>query len=1010
MPDSNLESEVLRKKIQDLERENELLKELLQESGVDYENRLRESCGAQSEDYDPDQGARIKPLQITEDTANYFFRKFWGRKDVYELRYTNPKTGKTGYYTQCYNFWQDGCHKKKKDGVRCQDCEYKAYKPLTKKIVLNHLLGRDPFANDVLAVYPMLPGNLCRFLVFDFDNHQKKDAQQDDFSNEDEAWKEEVDAMREICRVLEIDALVERSRSGRGAHIWIFFEKAIPAKLARQFGFALLDKGAESVSLKSFRYYDRMIPNQDVLAENGLGNVVALPLQGQALKKGNSAFIDEKWNAYPDQLSVLWNTKTLSSKFVEDCIRDWTAADPYQSVGNLAGESASPTVNAGTEHKTGTERLKPWESRGQFQSSDVQGKVGITLANRTFVDASNLKPRIQNQIRRMAAFGNPMFFKNQAIGFSNYDESRYIYLGCDENGYIGLPRGLTEPLQGKLQQAGIPFTVDDKRCSGREIKVSFKGELRKSQQAAVSEMLQHDTGILSAATAFGKTAVCCKMIAERKVNTLILLESSSLIEQWQKAIEAFLEIDEKPPEYQTKSGRTRKRKSAVGLLQNQHDSLTGIIDIAMVGSVCRKGEFHPMLSRYGAVYVNECHHAASETIVNILQEVKAKYVCGVTATPIRGDGREKVNYFLLGPIRYRYTAKDRAKEQKIDHLVYPRFTRTVAPHLSSEEHMHPNAAYDLIRNNPVRDGQIVSDVRLCLENGRTPVVLSKYTEHAEKLSELIKAYADKVVLMLGGSGKKEQRRIREELESAGSDERLVLVATGQLIGEGFDYPRLDTLIMATPVAGRSIVEQYAGRLNRDYAGKKNVIIYDYVDSHIPMFDRMYGKRLKAYRQIGYEICTGLQGEKQNANAIFDIDTYATVFWKDLEQAEKEIVISSPRLNTLKVSRLISTLKPMQENGLKITVVTWHPDYYLYGKSDVRMELMDRLRNAGFNMQLVQQTCEHFAVIDGEIVWYGSVNLLSKEDADDNIMRVESCEIASELLEMTFGEGIEMEKW
>ena len=987
--------DALQKQIRNLERENQILKELLQEAGIDYKEQTAndqsiDALGVEDK-FDPDQGARIRPLQITEDTPIYFFRKFWGRQDVYDLRYTNARTGKVGYYTQCYNFWKGGCHKKKADGTKCQDCEFKAYKPLTKNLVLAHLSGQDPLSNDVLAVYPMLPGNLCRFLVFDFDNHEK-DAVLEDYSNHDDAWKEEVDAMREICGILKISHLVERSRSGKGAHIWIFFDKPIPAATARQFGFALLDKGAESVNLKSFRYYDRMIPAQDVLPEGGLGNVIALPLQGRALQAGNSAFIDENWNAYPDQLQILWKTEALSPGFVEDCIKNWKE------------ESISQNQ---TENKDS--RVRPWEKKQQFQASDVQGQVRITLANMTYIDASNLTPRIQNQMRHMAAYGNPVFFRNQAIGLSNYEESRYIYLGCDDNGFIGLPRGLTEKLEEKLNHAGIMYSVEDKRHAGNEINVSFSGELREAQVPAVNEMLRYDTGILSAATAFGKTVVCCKMIAERKVNTLILLESSSLIEQWQKAINDFLIIDEEPPEYKTKSGRTRRRKSVVGWLQGPHDSMTGIIDIAMVGSLCKKDEFHPLLSRYGQIILDECHHAASETIVKILQEVKARYVHGVTATPIRTDGKEKTNYFLLGPVRYKYTAKERAKEQGIDHLVYPRFTRTVAPHHMNER-MHPNEAYELVRNNDVRDEQIIGDIRECLESGRTPVVLSKYTDHAEKICNRIREYADKVILMLGSNSKKEQKRIKGELEAVRPDESFVLVATGQLIGEGFDYPRLDTLIMATPVAARNIVEQYAGRLNRDYEGKKNVIVYDYVDSHIPMFDRMYAKRLKAYKQIGYDICSGLQGEKQKANAIFDIDTYSEVYWKDLEESVSEVVISSPRLNNAKVSRLIDVLKNRQVAGLKATIVTWHPDHYLYGKTDVRMELMERLRQAGFTIELVENTCEHFAVIDNEIVWYGSVNLLSKEDADDNLMRIESKKIAAELLELTFGNNIKMERW
>lgn len=539
--------------------------------------------------------------------------------------------------------------------------------------------------------------------------------------------------------------------------------------------------------------------------------------------------------------------------------------------------------------------------------------------------------------------------------------------------------------------------------------MTFTGELRPSQRDAVGEMLKHETGILSAATAFGKTVCCCNIIAERKVNTLILLESSSLIEQWQRAIEKFLIIDEEPPEYQTKSGRTRRRKSVIGLLQNQHDSLTGIVDIAMVGSMYRKGAFHPMLEKYGQIILDECHHAASETIQNILLRAKARYVCGVTATPMRGDGKEKINYFLLGPIRYRYTAKDRAEEQGIDHLVYPRFTRTVAPHLEDGK-MHPNEAYELIRSNPMRDGQIVADVKTCVENGRTPVVLTKYTDHARRLASMIEEFCNNVVLMLGGNSKKEQQRVKAELENADAKEPLVLVATGQLIGEGFDFPRLDTLIMATPVSGRNVVEQYAGRLNRDFPGKKNVIVYDYVDSHIPMFDRMYEKRLKAYKQIGYSICAGLTPQKQTANAIFDIENYSPVFWEDLKEAKKDVVISSPRLTSTKVNRLIEEMKPRQEAGVKVTIVTWEPDQYMMGSSEARMYLMDRLRGAGFHMELVEETCEHFAVIDREIVWYGSVNLLAKEDIEDNIMRVQSPNIADELLEMTFGSGIEMEEW
>ena len=306
-----------------------------------------------------------------------------------------------------------------------------------------------------------------------------------------------------------------------------------------------------------------------------------------------------------------------------------------------------------------------------------------------------------------------------------------------------------------------------------------------------------------------------------------MLESSSLVGQWQESLEKFLEIDEELPTYKTKTGRLKTRKNIIGRLQGAHDSITGIIDIAMAGSLCKKGEYHELLDNYGMIIVDECHHAASDTISSVLKEVKAKYVYGVTATPKRADGLEKINYMWIGPIRYSYTAKEMAAAQGVEHYVYPRFTRTVAPRGVITDKMHPNEAYDIIHGNSIRDEQIISDVKACVLQGRTPVVLSKYKDHSEKLYSRLKEYADHVFLMTGNNSKKEHKKILEQLHEVSKEETLILVATGSLIGEGFDYPRLDTLFMAMPVSARNIVEQYAGRLNRDYEGKKEVIVYDY---------------------------------------------------------------------------------------------------------------------------------------------------------------------------------------
>lgn len=398
----------------------------------------------------------------------------------------------------------------------------------------------------------------------------------------------------------------------------------------------------------------------------------------------------------------------------------------------------------------------------------------------------------------------------------------------------------------------------------------------------------------------------------------------------------------------------------------------------------------------------ECHHSASETIANVLKVVKAKYVYGVTATPKRGDGLEKINYMLIGPIRYSYTAKEKAKEQGIQHLVYPRFTRTVPPRGVLTGKMHPNEAYEIIHNNDIRDEQIVEDVKNCVSAGRTPVVLSRYKDHSEKMYERLKAYADHVFLMTGNNSKKEHKKILEQMHKVDKAESLILIATGSLVGEGFDFPRLDTLFMATPVSFRGVVEQYAGRLNRDYAGKENVIIYDYVDNHIPMFDNMYMKRLKAYKQIGYELASGLHTDKQTVNAIYDGDNYSENYCKDLLEANKNIIISSPAISGTKVYELINLLKEKQLSGVQITIVTWAPESYGFGDAAYWMQLHEDMRKAGFYIKTVEESCERFAVIDQEVVWYGNINLLAKNKIDDSIMRLRSKEVAGELMELTFG--------
>ncbi len=982
----------LQKKILLLESKVEYLQGILLDANIPYEVSINSETSISSADNDIDQGARIIKEEITKSHFKFFYSMFKGRTDVYSKRGSkpNPKTGKTGYYTQCWNFWKDGiCPKKSGKKIKCGECSNQNYKQLRGEVIMQHLIGEKEDCSDVIGLYPILQDETCNFLVFDFDNHDEK-SKFDDFANTDDEWIDEVNAMRSICKFNDVSVLVERSRSGKGAHLWLFFEQPIPAATARKFGTALLTKGAESVNQKSFKSYDRMLPAQDHMPEGGLGNLIALPLQGRALRSGNSAFIDEHWNAYPDQWKVLRSASKITKAFIEEKISEWSA----DGLLGLLAEDMS-----GTAEKSDNSISKPWEKKKKnFELADVDGTLDITMANQIYIDTGNVKPRLQNQIRRLAAFSNPEYYKNQAMGFGTRGTARIISCSRDLNQYLCIPRGCEERLVEKLEESGIAYKKTDRRQNGRKIAVTFIGELRQEQKEASEEILNHDIGILGAATAFGKTAVGAYLIAARKVNTLVLVHNREIMNNWVEDFEKFLIVHEEPPEYKTATGRIKKRKSVIGRMYAGHNSVTGIIDVVMISSLGKNGEINQLVKDYGLVIMDECHHGASQTAEEVLNEVNAKYVYGLTATPKRDDGQEPKIFMQFGPIRYRYTAKDRAKEQGIEHFVYPRFTRLVHP---DGETIKINDAYKLARESDIRNKQIVADVSKCLEKRRTPIVLTKFKEHAAVLFDMLKDSTDHIFLLQGGKRAKERDLIRQHMKEVPENETIILVAIGQYIGEGFNYPRLDTMMLTTPIAWEGDVEQYAGRLHRDFEGKQEVIIYDYVDSHIRVLEKMYHKRLRAYKKIGYEICMALIDKKQSANAIYDKKSYQEVYLKDLMESNKNVIISSPGINERKVKQLIALIQKRQEAGISVMVLTLSPGSYPEKRIDKTRELIRQLVEVGIKIIERSVMHEHYAVIDEEIVWYGSMNLLSREKEDDNLMRVLSREIAQELREISF---------
>ncbi|MBP3296471.1 MAG: DEAD/DEAH box helicase family protein, partial [Lachnospiraceae bacterium] len=731
-----------------------------------------------------------------------------------------------------------------------------------------------------------------------------------------------------------------------------------------------------------FKYYDRMYPSQDVLSK--LGNLVALPLQGRALKNGNSAFIDESWNAYPDQWGKPKSVKKVSLEEVTAYLQEWNV------------EHISAPLN--TKYAKDKGKVRPWKRDDRFSKSDaVGGEMHIVLDDGVYVDSLNLFPRIQNQIKGMATIDNPEYWKRDRLGKSNYYNLRTISLWGESEGYIRIPTGLYERLESKCEDAGISVDKYDKRSHGKPIRVSFKGELRDQQVLASLELEKYENGILCAPPAFGKTVLAAYLISKRKVSTLILLDKTDLIDQWIGEFKRFLDIDEKLPIYKTKTGREKTRDSVYGSLLSGVDKTTGIIDFAMIGSAYHKGQFFENIDSYGMVLCDECHHIGSGQGQALMSRIRAKYIYGLSATPERSDHLDDIVYMLLGPIRHKYTVREQAEAWGIDRYVYPRFTRVV--NISGGQ-LDIHKADDLIADSKVRNDQIVADVEQAVTSGRTPVILTKLKRHAEVLYALLKDKADHVFLIYGGQTAKENQDIKEKMLNTPDDESLVLIATGQKIGEGFNFSRLDTLMLAAPIKFEGRLVQYVGRLNRLYNMKKDVIVYDYVDAHIGFFERQYKSRLKTYRKLGYQIVSKPITEKQVVNAIFDGRDYMETFERDLIEADREIVISSPGLRRSKVERFISLLKQRQESGVVVTVITYAPDFVGYGDTIELFALIDEMRRSGINVWEMEEECEHYAVIDQKLVWHGGMNLLGKIDVYDNLIRVENEQAAAELLEMS----------
>jgi superfamily II DNA or RNA helicase len=898
----------------------------------------------------------------TQSKINLFMSLFKGRDDVYATRWENKKRTGSGYSPVCLNQWhKDLCGKPK---TPCSKCKNSSYAPLNERVIEDHLRGII-----VAGVYPMMQDETCFFLAIDFDK---------------EGWQKDISIVRDACKEFNIPVAVERSRSGNGGHAWFFFEDRLPATLARRLGTALLTYSMNKRHEIRFKSYDRFFPNQDTLPKGGFGNLIALPFQKAARNNQNSEFINEIFEPYPDQWAFLSSMKKINEDQVGQFIADL-------SHGHELGE-----LKIDDEDDP-----RPWETsrKVNISKNDLPPIIDIVKSNMLYIAKHGISEKGLNHLKRLASFKNPEFYKHQAMRLSTHEYPRVISCADLTKDYLCLPRGCEADLIEELKSLDIEIQFTDKTNHGRKIDVEFNGQLREEQATALDRMLSHNIGILSGTTAFGKTVVAIKLIAERRVNTLILVDKVNLLNQWVERLNQFLIINETLPDEEdlnTKIRGRKKKKGIVGQLGGGNSTLNGIVDIALMQSLVRMGEVKDFVKDYGMIIADECHHASAFTYELILKAATARYVYGLTATPTRKDGHHPILYMQCAPIRYRDNPKKQAENRPFAHFVIPRFTPLRIPFDREEKDISINDIYPEMITNDFRNEQIIADVVACHKLGRNCVVLSQRTEHVDLLAEKLKEDIPDVIKLTGNIGNKQAREAITQIKEFPSDKNITIVATGPYIGEGFDEPRLDTLFLVMPISWKGTLQQYAGRLHRLFESKKDVLIYDYVDVHIRMFEKMYCKRQSGYASMGYKI-KGDAVDSEAVDIIYDRDNFLPVFSNDLLNAKKEILIVSPYVKKRRVMQMAQYIALALQNNVRVIVITRPIEDFKEKEQSAIVAALDILKEMKIKVAFKSNIHQKFAIMDQKILWYGSINLLSFGNSEESIMRLDSYNIANELI-------------
>ncbi len=747
-----------------------------------------------------------------DEKVALFLSLFRGREDVFARRFENRKTGRSGYAPACGNEWVVGICEKPR--IKCAACPNRAFVVVDASVIRQHLTGKDETGKPfVMGVYPMLLDETCRFLAVDLD---KAD------------WQSDAKALLETCERLNVPVALERSRSGNGGHLWVFFTEPLPAILARKLGAMLLTETMERRPELGFDSYDRMFPNQDTLPSGGFGNLIALPLQYEARQRGNTLFLQENFEPWPDPWAFLSSLQKMTPAEVKGLV------ETSQANGRILGVRAVPEEE-GTDEPW---RLRPSRLPPTLLEGTIPEKVSLTLGDQIYLDKSELTPSLRNRLLRLAAFQNPEFYKAQAMRLPTYQLPRIIACAEEYPDHFALPRGCLEDVKKLLKHYGIRRKTKDTRYQGVPIQVQFKGELREDQLKAMESLLKHDTGVLAATTAFGKTVLAAAMIAERGVNTLILVHRKQLMEQWVERLTTFLTMQE----------------DEIGRLGGGRRKLKGRVDVALLPSLVRKGNVDDRIAEYGQIIVDECHHVSARSFELGLRRAKAKYVLGLSATVTRKDGHHPIIFMQCGPVRHRVEAREHAGTQALSKQVIVRPTGFTSM-IEDSENVRQNftAWMQELTLEASRNQIIVADVMSALEAKEHPLVLTERVEHLNILAEALREKGVQLTILQGGLSRKELDVALGARKSGEEGEKRVVLATGKFVGEGFDDPVLDALFLTMPVSWKGILAQYVGRLHRQADGKHRVRVYDYADVNHPVFSRMFDRRCKVYEKLGYTV-------------------------------------------------------------------------------------------------------------------------------------------------------------